>query len=305
MSAGKQHLNKWDDFRTRRDAIVQRYLALKRKQKCVEKLIATIKMVNGVRKGHRLIRETRDYNEWKIAQGLVVLRMCAKGMHRMKKYGGLHQKHHNLLRNAFTFMASCYDNKTIKEFRDEPKFSAISKQWENGRVLSVIPSGHLQLTAGKTVCKLLKAAVMAKYFKPRMERIHKNCYFIANRIKDRSIFRLGKIVLLKVLWAQMAEKFRTMAIQMNHEKAIQLSEYIDEIPERIRDHVLKEYLRQVNLINGIYFYSNLASFSDMDIDEVECKVQIINLYRKLTENMKNARADLLTAETMKKSIFTQ
>ena len=36
-----------------------------------------------------------------------------------------------------------------------------------------------------------------------------------------------------------------------------LAEAIEEVPVRIRNYVMKEYVRQVNLINNIYFYSDM------------------------------------------------
>ena len=52
-------------------------------------------------------------------------------------------------------MAACYDNSSLKEIRDEQRFSAVTNQYEKGRLLAVIPSGHLQMKAGETIKKLL------------------------------------------------------------------------------------------------------------------------------------------------------
>ena len=49
----------------------------------------------------------------------------------------------------------------------------------------------------------------------------------------------------------------------------------------------------------------MANFSDFDVNDIECKMQIINLYRKLTDSLKKGRAELLTAETVEKAAFSE
>ena len=73
------------------------------------------------------------------------------------------------------------------------------------------------------------------------------------------------------------EKFRDMAIDSKNNQAIALSEAIEAIPTSLRDYVLKEYLRRIALVNGIFFYAKRRVVSAEVCDDVECKMQIANL----------------------------
>ena len=167
-------------------------------------IIAHIKLASGTERAHSNIDTCKDHKYWLIKRAMVVLRMVCKGKRSLKKYGGIELKHHNLLRNAFTFMASCYDNQSRKEIRDEPRFSAITNQWELGRVLAVEPSGYLQQRAGETIKKLLSTSLMARIFKPKIAHVHRIHNFIGDRIKDKSICRDAKLDLLRMIWDKVA-----------------------------------------------------------------------------------------------------
>ena len=50
MQRDEYKLIKWDDFKTRRNAVIEKYLALKRKEKQVKDFIGAIKMVKTIKK---------------------------------------------------------------------------------------------------------------------------------------------------------------------------------------------------------------------------------------------------------------
>ena len=78
-------------------------------------MIVHIKTVNGVLKAFKNIRETKDYKELLIQKAMVSIKLICKGMFRTRRYGGLKQKHTNLLRIGFTMMAVLYDNTEKRE----------------------------------------------------------------------------------------------------------------------------------------------------------------------------------------------
>lgn len=102
------------------------------------------------------------------------------------------------------------------------------------------------------------------------------------------------------MWAQTAEKFRDMALDSKNNQAIALAEAIEAIPASLRDFVLKEYLRRIALVNGIFFYAKRRVDSAQYCDDVECKMQIANLQRHLAKGMDRERKGMIHADTLAK-----
>lgn len=65
-----------------------------------------------------------------------------------------------------------------------------------------------------------------------------------------------------------------------------------------------EYLRRVQLMNGIFFYQNRREKQKGVCDDLECKMQIANLQRHLAKGVKEGKEQIISKETAKLTFFS-
>lgn len=129
-----------------------------------------------------------------------------------------------------------------------------------------------------------------------------NINFITHQFKDRNVYLQNKYLMLCKQWDNLATWFLEQAAARENERAKDVAVAIGEIPDRVRDYVLRQYLRQLQFLIGIFFYMKRRLLQSDVCDPVECQMQIQNLQRHLIKNLTVARTTpLLTKDTAKKS----
>lgn len=118
-------------------------------------------------------------------------------------------------------------------------------------------------------------------FTKRVVRTFEVVNYISDRIKNRNVFLRGKGGMYDILWHKVLDEFRETAIKLDHKAAIRVAEAIEMIPKSIKYYVIKEFIRRVQLINGISWFAYRMKNHPEACDDLECKMQILNLQRHL------------------------
>lgn len=150
-----------------------------------------------------------------------------------------------------------------------------------------VPGGGAVEASKKALYWFLATSRRCIGFKKKVHAAYRIINYISGRFRNRNIFMQGKGMLTHLLWVEVADEFRKVARRKGDVRALELSKAIDAIPPQIKDYVLTEYVRRVQLINGIYFYAR--RINNENADAVECKMQIVNLKRHLRKGLTRDR----------------
>ena len=105
--------------------------------------------------------------------------------------------------------------------------------------------------------------------------------------------------MIRFLWNQVFERFKSTAEELNHERGMKLTQMIEQIPEEVIDYVIKNYTRRMSMINGIYFFAERIKTEKESCSAIECSMQIFNLQRHLKiGTRRNDMRDLIFKENL-------
>ena len=93
-----------------------------------------------------------------------------------------------------------------------------------------------------------------------------------------------------MLWDRVQERFREKVKSLNNNKnVLALSNAIDSIPDEIKNYVVTEYVRRVQIVNSIFFYANRIKEKYQVADVIELKLLIGSLQRFLKKGLRKKK----------------
>ena len=78
--------------------------------------------------------------------------------------------------------------------------------------------------------------------------------WIQERFHNRVAIKAARIAILSKYWDDQHDKMMQDAAKVENKKMIDVLGHIENIPDEIKDYVIKKYLEQTSKLSWIYFY---------------------------------------------------
>jgi len=207
----KQKANKWEDFRKRRAALIEKYLAVKRRQRSAELIVRHLFLQQYITWARSTIPMTRDFRRNQMLMAVVKIKLILGFSRGLKKHRGYGYKQVSKLRSMFTFYSQVVDGEG---------------------------EGNAHAQAKGLVKHALRSQDNYGEFSAKMAKMFDLIYFMQKKFQGRIISKVSKAELIDDMWFRLLDEVRERALKAQREggandlppRMLDIVEAIDAVP---------------------------------------------------------------------------